>query len=362
MEEVKVRKPLTAETWENILTLVLWLLVCLSLMVGMLIFASRKTIVITDSSGDSVSLENGPDCGNAAQQELKFRMSYEQEQGFVLPLSVPIKAENVVIENRYESRELWIYINGVLPEHFLNAEIAGKTSVVDYGHVEGWESGSLLKLHMNDIYEYRSTLSDTQLTIAYYEPHELYQTVVVVDAVAGGKDKGVSFGALTESEISLQVIQQLQQIFNHEQIKIYYTRRGDTDVSVEERAKLAEAVKADAFLSVGVAAADDVESYGITGYYNNVYFIPVYGNPQVADALTRNVTIAASNKALGLFPAGEDSVLQLLTMPAAQIHVGNMRNEQEYALLKQEAYSKKLAQGIQAAVMEIHDKLHQKEK
>ncbi len=361
MEEVKVRKPITAETIENIVTLSVWILIGISLIVVMLIYASRKTIMIVDSGGEAVSVETDDRCENMVLQEVKLRLTNEKDPQFFLPLATPIKAESVTIENRYESKELWIYLKGVTPVDFVASEISGKTTVVDWGHVEAWESGALLKLHMMDIYEYRTTLSDTRLTIAYYEPHELYETVVVVDAAAGGQDTGATYGTLTEADISLQVIQQLQQLFEHEQIKVYYTRRGDVDVDLATRAAMAEAVKADAFLSVGVIAGDDVQSYGTTGYYNATYFIPAYGNPQVADALTRNITISTSNKALGIMPAPEESILQLLTMPAARVDMGNLRNEKEYDLLESDAYKKMLAQGIQAAIIEIHDHLHQTE-
>lgn len=96
------------------------------------------------------------------------------------------------------------------------------------------------------------------------------------------------------------------------------------------------------------------EKYGIQGIYNENYFIPEFGNAQMADVLTRNVTIAAGNRAIGLLPASEKSVLQEIRIPAAQVNLGYLTNEQERTLLGQEKYQEKLAEGLANAILEVY--------
>ena len=91
------------------------------------------------------------------------------------------------------------------------------------------------------------------------------------------------------------------------------------------------------------------------------YFIPKFGNIQVADVLTRNVTVAASNKAIGMAAAESESILWNIQIPAAEICVGYMSNTQECVLLEQEYYQEKLAEGLAKAIEEIYTSMNTSE-
>ena len=79
-------------------------------------------------------------------------------------------------------------------------------------------------------------------------------------------------------------------------------------------------------------------------------------NVQWAYALTRNVTIACGNRAIGLVPATDDSVLMQLNMPAAEISLGHISNEQERSLLMMQDYRGQLAEGLANALTEVYTK------
>lgn len=122
-------------------------------------------------------------------------------------------------------------------------------------------------------------------------------------------------------------------------------------MSADERVRLAKEVGADLYIRLCACAdAADADAYGITGFYNDEYYIPGFGNTELADILTREVTIAASNQAVGLKAAGEESVLRLLKIPAAEISIGFLSNPKEAYLLGQESYQVKLADGFVSAI------------
>ena len=341
----------------NICTLLVWSLVCVCGIVGMLVYASGKTIVIADSTSEGALGEQQQELSVEQGRQLKLKLTYQDSNQFSIPLPHALKAEGVIIENRYREQQLWIYLNGVEEEDFSDAVIEGRTSVVELGKMEAWRDGVVFKLQMQGIYEYRSTLNDHQLTIGYYKPQELYDTVVVVDAACGGSDNGLTMGEIQEKDITLRVVQALQKQFVHENIKVFFTRLEDKELSVEERIQLVKDVDADIFISLCLADTTDTVQYGIGGYYNEQYVIPGYGNPQVADALTRNVTVAASNRARGLFPVPREHILSLLSVPAAQVSLGCIGNEKERELLQKDPYLNKLVAGLQAAIVEIHEQL-----
>lgn len=126
--------------------------------------------------------------------------------------------------------------------------------------------------------------------------------------------------------------------------------------------ELIEAVKADCY--IGICASENTEDpsvYGIQSFYNREYFIPEFGNVQLADAVTRNVTIASGNKAVGLQVAEDNSILEDIKIPATQVSIGFASNQKETALLDEEEYCEKIADGIVKAIVEVYDKFEKEE-
>ena len=68
--------------------------------------------------------------------------------------------------------------------------------------------------------------------------------------------------------------------------------------------------------------------------------------------MTKEVTLAASNRALGLEQADTGSILKQVNIPAAEIVLGYLSNPKESYLLQQEDYCEKLAEGIAKALHE----------
>lgn len=335
-----------------------WTALCAACMTVMLLFASNKTIVIADVSQEQSGLavtpaEPGQDIPD---RELQVSKTYGVEGSFCVPLPKGVRAENVVIDNRYMDRELWLYIQGGETQFYEENVISGDISPVLSGQSEEQKDGILLKLQMNRVLEYKSTMEGNTLTIAWYEPDDLYEYIVVLDA-AGGSETGNADYELAEKDLTLQVAKQVQKKFAVENVRLYLTRAEDTDISVHDRISLAEEVGADLYIRLCAAVGESPEAYGISGIYNEEYFIPGFGNADLADILTREVTIAASNRAVGLEKAGEESILRILWMPAAEVSLGYLSNPQEEYLLGQESYQEKLADGIVNAISRAVDAL-----
>ncbi len=353
---MKNRKQKGAKKVNMVITYVMWVLFAGIGMVVMMRTASQKTIVIADAIGEQTSiLKYAESTRGAGDRELLLQQREDVENRIHIPLQKGTKAENIVMENRYMERELWIYIQDVNAAFYEGNAISGNLTPVQNGYCESSQGSVILKLKMDGVLEYRSTMENDTLVIAYYQPRELYEQIVVVDPMGGGEEYGTVVDGYAEKTIALQVAKQLQKQPEQESIRIYYTRLEDVEVSREDRLALIEAVDADLF--IGIKACRDTEHteyYGIHGFYNEQYFIPRFGNVQLADILTRNVTVSASNKAIGLIPAEEGSILWDIQIPAAEISVGYLSNEKERNLLSQEEYQKKLAEGLANAISEVY--------
>ena len=339
---------------ENMIAVcVMWTIVFLGCMASMLLFAANKAIVIADVSQDPSGVPvNAIQAGEmTGDRALVLQEDYGMERSFRVPLPKGIRAENVTMENRYVNRELLLYIQGGEEGFYEENRISGDITPVLSAQCEMQEGGVLLKFDMSRVLEYRSTMDSSGLTISWYEPTELYDYIVVLDPAGGGNETGISGYGLPEKDVTLQVAKQVQKQFSIQSVRLYCTRTEDVNMPSDARARFAEDVGADFYIRLCAGEDEtDAETYGITGYYNEDYYIPGFGNTELADIFTREVTISASNRAVGLKTAEEESVLRLLKVPAAEISLGFLSNPQEEYLLGRESYHEKLAAGFVSAI------------
>lgn len=336
------------------ISFVLWVIFSAVSMVAMLRLSAHKTIVITDTRQDQAGL-----AASTVQADLALELQLTESGGsFVIPLPENVRAEDVIMENRYMEKELWIHIRSENTQFYGENAVSGDTSAILEGSYAIQPDGILLKFTMDRLQEYRSTMSDEVLEVAGCKPKEMYPFIVVIDPVGGGSENGLCSYVYREKELALQIARLVQRNCTLPDVKLYLTRTEDVEVSAEERTALIQETDADFYIRIGAAEnAAEENVYGIQCYYNDEYFIPGFGNVELADIVTRAVTIAASNRALGLIPADEDSILKEIDIPAVQLSVGYLSNDRERNLLQQEAYLEKVVEGILNAIGESCQKL-----
>mgnify|MGYP004473747889 FL=1 len=337
------------------LTLILWLVLGAVSMGGMLHVAAHKTVVISARGQEQGEIVPEYRTGDNGEMQLPMMTDHAADRQICIPLETGTKAENVVVENHYMEKELWVYIQTGGKTFYKEHKITGDLTLVEKGICEARNEGVLLRLTMKDVLEYHSTLEEGALRIDYVMPKELYDRIVVLDPAGGGSDKGVTASGCQEKDIALKVAKQTAQLMEDQKVRVYLTRSEDTEVSKEARRMFADWVGADLYLEIGLSADPENEAaYGICAEYNDEYYIPEFGNLQWADCVARQVTVAASNRAVGVVPAADGDVLWDLTIPAARISLGYVTNSSERQLLEQDSYQKKLAEGIAEAINEVY--------
>lgn len=336
--------------WRGYGTLTLWTLLCVGCMAVMMWWAAGKSIVIADTTPDGRE-EYTPSENEGVE---RYRLTLAEEEGkpghFTVPISPSVHAEQISIENRYTERQLWIYIQGAKAADYREYLIAGDISPVVGGWAQQQEDTTVLKLQMNTIQEYSSVMEENRLYVEYASPEECFERIVVIDPRCGGEDMGAAANGSREKDITLQIARAVRQQLDGSDIKVYLTRQEDVEVAVEDRILLAREVGAD--LYVGIALNEDEqdpEQFGTEVWYNGEYFIPGFGNLQLADLLERHLTEAVSGRANGLIQI-DDPVLQRLTVPGALVKAGYLTHEREGELLGRQEYIDKVAEGITKAL------------
>ncbi|MCI7041983.1 MAG: N-acetylmuramoyl-L-alanine amidase [Lachnospiraceae bacterium] len=330
---------------------------------GIIIYMSvSKVITIEGVAQDevnevTVAKEDGT--GEDAKRNLTFQLGEADSSYLRIPLPEGCKADDIMIENHYMDKELWIFVPSTEKDFYEQNAISGNREAIEQGTFENRKEGIALNFRLTGIYECRTILENENLYISFLAPGEVYDKIIVIDPAGGGDAKGIFTETQAEKDIALEIARKLKVKLDESDIKAYYTRMDDVNSQEEDRIALGNETKADMYIRIEVNEAKDTGVYGITAVYNGDYFIPSFGNIELADCLEREVTTSVKGKALGLVSAGEkDVVLEKLTVPAATIKVGYLSNSQEAILLSRDEYQDKIATGIYDAITKIYAERH----
>lgn len=333
----------------------------------MLYYSATKTVGVPDVAQDEVvssaqhqqQQQHTEPAVPAESDEIKIDRNSQTSNYFCVPMPESVKAEEVILENHYMNEELWVSISSSQPALFRDFYAAnsvyGNSGCVVDGHFEAGEEKAYLRFALDGVYEYNSIFEDHILYVEFVPPKEAYEKVIVVDAAYGGDETGVTVKDLMSKDITLNIAKALKAKFDDSDIKVYYTRMDDSNPTAADRVKLSTATKADMLIRIEVSGNENSKLYGTTTVYNSRFFIPGFGNVELADLLEREVVTSISGKAGGLVEAeAADEVINDATVPAAAIRVGYLTNSQEAILLQREDYIQRIADGIYNAVTKAY--------
>lgn len=211
---------------------------------------------------------------------------------------------------------------------------------------------------------------------------------IVIDPGHGGHDPGTPTAGSTEARIVLDIALRLEKLLKADGLDVVLTRRTDVFIPLEERTAIANREGADLFLSIHANSGRDPKARGV-----EVYYLSFASNPEAeAVAARENVTstggmhnlpsivraIALNNKLdesrdlaqmvqgaltsrlaqanTGMRSRGVKKapfvVLIGAQMPSVLAEIGFITNKPEVALLKTPAYRQKIAESLQAAVVQ----------
>ncbi len=165
--------------------------------------------------------------------------------------------------------------------------------------------------------------------------------LIVLDAGHGGKDPGAVANGLREKDLTLVISRKVGQLLEAAGANIKYTRNCDIFVELSDRAKFANSLRADYFLSIHINAG------GGTGFESYTY------GSDAATAAYRNVIhqkVAAVFIAAGLPDRGQKqanlAVLRETNMPAVLLELGFIDSARDAKLLKDASFLDKIAKAI----------------
>lgn len=332
-------------------------------MAVMLYFCANRVVVVADVAQDEVVQAAEADADTTVPVDgnrIGIDRNSENTNYFCIPIPSDVRVEEVMIENHYMDRQLWVSID---PEKMLEEDVFYESNSV-YGNcekvVDGYfevEDGKVcLRFQLTDVYEYHSIFENNTLYIEFVSPKEVYDKIVVIDPAYGREDTGAATETILAKDITLNVAKALKDKLDKTDIKVYYTRMDDSNPAAEYRVRLADSTRADMLIRIEVNSAESSKKYGTEAVYNSRFFIPGFGSVELADLLEREVVTAIRGKANGLVEAEQtDTVVSEATVPAAAIKVGYLTNGQESILLQREDYIQRIAEGIYQTILKAYE-------
>lgn len=163
---------------------------------------------------------------------------------------------------------------------------------------------------------------------------------VVLDAGHGGSDPGAQRGDLREKDMTLGIACKLKKNLEARGMRVIMTRSDDTFVSLEERVRITNAVKPDAFVSVHINSLEsDSGICGIETYYQNDCSIPLA--QKIHGALVGQLAVPDRKVRKARF-----YVVNHTPHPAILAEVGFISNKQEREKLMSSDYQGKVADAL----------------
>ena len=165
---------------------------------------------------------------------------------------------------------------------------------------------------------------------------------VVIDAGHGGKDPGArSILGFYEKNINLSVARKVVWILEQRGLRVKMTRTDDYFVELEDRAAIANNLRADLFVSLH---SDSFPKNSRRGYTIYIAKGASSSSRRAANAIARSMSGTGLNS-FGVQTANYH-VLTATRGPAVLVEMGYLSNRREAALLRSSSFQNRLAQAI----------------
>ncbi|OHB61247.1 MAG: hypothetical protein A2Y12_06395 [Planctomycetes bacterium GWF2_42_9] len=171
---------------------------------------------------------------------------------------------------------------------------------------------------------------------------ELTGKTIVIDAGHGGKDPGaISYHGFYEKTVNLDVALEIAELLRNKGHRVVMTRDSDVFIELDDRAAIANQVRADCFISIHADSSAKSSTNGFTLYTARS---ASWAAEKLANAIDDRMT-RTSISSNGIKQA-DFRVLVRTQCPAVLVELGYLSNYWEAKQLKNVNMQKKLAQAI----------------
>lgn len=169
---------------------------------------------------------------------------------------------------------------------------------------------------------------------------------ILLDAGHGGNDPGAVNGKLHEADAALDIVYKVGKILSLNGVKVYYSRKCDIVVELDERTDLANALGVDYFCSIHLNSFSSPSARGIETYH----YPGSKKGAELAKIIQKNLIAATGAVDRGVKTA-KFYVLKHTNAPAVLVETGFISNHEEGEKLFDDEYQNRVAKAIAEGIL-----------
>ncbi len=279
----------------------------------------------------------------------------------VIPRPEGLTADMVSDEDYYLSKYFVIRLSGDYKEFYNVNSIVNTASKVKSVTVSVKNNVTEIKVTTSAIQGYELACDDKNIYVNVQNPNEIYDNIVVLDPGHGGGAVGAQYYGTYEKDVNFKILYTIgKQYFDSDttKIKAYYTRTGDNDLTLSERAAFVKQVGADLFVSLHMNASEVSSVSGTEVYYsksnNSANSAGLTSQTLASMFLTNLVSDLGTTKRS--VKSANYTVIYKNTVPAVLIELGFLSNKSEHDKLTNEAFQTQAAETIYETLLQVFEK------
>ncbi len=293
------------------------------------------------------------------EQRILEGISYDPTQGtFSLDKPQQLIVDNMVLTDNYNERKWVVDFQGDYSAFLKNGIYEGSSGPLKRLSVET-DLTTRMVIETSTVQALTVYETNGKLQFDLVAPNKKYGKVIVIDPGHGGGKPGTNGGGIVEKDKTLLYGMDFFKLLEEDpDIKVYTTRHSDVDISLEERAQLANEIMPDLFISIHTNAiiGNSERQESIKGtetyYYNNPSDLR---GKMFAERVQKNIVTAFDMTDRGAKADTGYIVLKQTTMPGVLIEVGFLTNSADRAKMTQSDFSQRLAQVLYEAVRSYYE-------
>lgn len=273
------------------------------------------------------------------------------DTSILLDMPKGLELNSITVEDNYRDRELIIDLGRHYTEYFGEGIALVGDDVIDSIQVLNDETTKII-IDETIISTYEITVDNKQILFDLISPKEKYEQILVIDIGHGGSKPGTVANGVQEKDINMKQVEALKYLLEQDQdIKVYYTREEDVNISLDFRSTLANEVEADIFISLHNNAFDE----NSTG--TEVLYYPETRSKEAAQVM-QDVLIARTGMVdRGIKESPDIYVLKASNMPSILLEGGFLTNPEEAELLQSESFTQTYALAVYEGILKIFEEI-----
>lgn len=265
--------------------------------------------ILAENELEAVMQESSPTTYIKRNVAVSFESKAQRK--LVLPLKNKIEAYQVSVREEFVKNKLVLTIKDGKDCITENTTVTSDSDIMQAVGIYSQKNDLVVEVYGKDIYAYQLTCTGNEIRIDFIPVHEIYEKTAVVYIPYNDRTRLL----LTEWQ------NELAKLTEDNSLKVYLCSAMQEEYSQEEAAEFANRLHAD--LLIGIKVENIMEGEGLQIVCNADYFIPEFGNSDVAK-LVKEAFVSETDLNFAGYRNSkkEDVLLAKSKVPSAEVIFG----------------------------------------